>query len=247
MNEFHQKSKVAKDDPPKVAKDDSDDDDITVQLNNAIDKNKEDIKTKAENFRAIEIGTPGSVFISSSIDNHYDLGLKIIKELAETKIKRTRFTNRILPIEVVTKANVEDILNAAGKIFDKYFLKEPSTFAIIFNRKYNKEINRDEIIRELAKLVHEMNHGNKVNLKDPQKTIIVDVLKGFCFLTVLEDYNKYKKFNLHALSLKDEEEKSQENSQSLSKNGEDGNLEKITSSKTEEIASTTEDQNEIKE
>lgn len=85
-------------------------------------------------------------------------------------------------------------------------LKEPASFAIIFNHKYNSEISRDAIIKQLAELVMLKNGGNKVNLKTPEKTIIVEVVKGLCMLSVVPDYYKLKKFNLHALSKTDEEE-----------------------------------------
>lgn len=65
-------------------------------------------------------------------------------------------------------------------------------------------MNRDEIIKQLAELVHLKNMGNKVNLKTPEKTIIVEVLKGMCLMSVVPDYNKLKKFNLHELGKKDD-------------------------------------------
>ena len=58
--------------------------------------------------------------------------------------------------------------NAAGLLFDLHFLKEPSTFAINFNKRFNNDIQRDEVIKELADLVTMKNIGNTVNLKEPQ-------------------------------------------------------------------------------
>lgn len=98
---------------------DSDDDDITVQINNAIDKTKEETKEKARNFQALDLSTPGCTFIRADIPDHYELGLKIIKDLAETKVKKTRYTNRIIPIEAVCRAKIDEICDAAGELFDK--------------------------------------------------------------------------------------------------------------------------------
>jgi hypothetical protein len=88
LNDFNKKPEEAVEEPTKP--EDSDDDDITVQLNSAIDKTKEETKEKAVSFQALDLGTPGSTFIRADIPDHYDLGLKIINELAETKVKRTR-------------------------------------------------------------------------------------------------------------------------------------------------------------
>jgi tRNA acetyltransferase TAN1 len=71
-----------------------------------------------------------------------------------------------LPFEF--QAKIEDMKNAAGVLFDKHFLKEPSTFAINFNKRFNNDLNRDEVIKELAELVAMKNPGNKVNLKNPE-------------------------------------------------------------------------------
>lgn len=181
------------------------------QLSSAIDKTKQETKEKATHFQALDLGTPGSTFIRADIEDHYELGLKIINELAETKVKRTRFTNRIIPIETVCRAKMQDINDAAGELFDRHFLKQPSTFAIIFNRKYNSEMHRDEVIKELAELIHLKNMGNKVNLKTPEKTVICEILKGLCLMSVVPDYNKLKKFNLHELAKNDEKKSEEEN------------------------------------
>jgi tRNA acetyltransferase TAN1 len=147
-------------------------------------------------------------------------------------------------------AKLEDICDAAGELFDKHFLKQPSTFAIIFNRKYNSEMNRDEIIKQLAELVHLKNMGNKVNLKTPEKTIICEVLKGMCMLTVVPDYFKLKKFNLHELGKKDEKKEDDEETQRNSVKKEEEELNDTKS--TQEVPSAngdekTEDDDKIKE
>lgn len=242
MNDFNKKPEEAVAKSPKP--EDSDDDDITVQLNSAIDKTKEETKEKAVAFQALDLGTPGSTFIRADIPDHYDLGLKIINELAETKVKRTRYTNRIIPIEKVCKAKLDDICDAAGELFDKHFLKQPSTFAIIFNRKYNSEMNRDEIIKQLAELVHLKNMGNKVNLKTPEKTIICEVLKGMCMLTVVPDYFKLKKFNLHELGKKDVDDKTQEKSVKKEEEDDTKSTQEVPSANGDE---KTEDDDKIKE
>lgn len=136
--------------------------------------------------------------------------MKIINELAVTKVKRTRQINRIIPVSKVCKAKMEDIINAAGELFDSHFLKTPSTYAIIFNRKCNNEIQREDIIKQLAELVNLKNINNKVNLKTPEKTIIVEVVKGLCLLAVAPDYMKLKKYNLHELSKNDDDQEEEE-------------------------------------
>lgn len=107
---------------------------------------------------------------------------------------------------------MKDILDSAGKLFDQYFLKEPTEYSIIFNRRYNNEINRDEVIKELADLISLKNNANKVNLKFPKFSVIVEVIKGLCCLAVLPNYLEWKKYNVSELCAeKDSEDGKQDN------------------------------------
>lgn len=187
--------------------DDSDGDDeiedISSQLENEIRDSIKAKKRPVQRFQQVDTGTPNCLFIKSTVGNPVGLTVKILRDLAETKIQKTRFLLRLLPVETVCRANVEDIKNAAGKLFDKYFLNgEPKTFSIIVNKRYNNNIDRMGIIRELADIVTFKNVAHKVCLGNPQFTIIVEVIKGLCCLSVVPDYLQLKKYNLAELAAK---------------------------------------------
>lgn len=175
-------------------------------MQSQIDKTKQENKSRAQNFQSIDTGVQNCLFIKTTIDDVLKLGTDIIRDLAETKVKKTKFTLRLLPIEIVCRANMEDIKNAAGELFDKHFLKEPSTFAIIFHKRYNQDIKRDDVIKELADLVAMKNPLNKVFLDEPQQSIIVEVIKGHCLITVVPDFHKLKRYNVNELWAKQEKE-----------------------------------------
>lgn len=88
------------------------------------------------------------------------------------------------------------MMAAVESLFDKHFLAEPKTFAIIFNRRYNNSIKRDDVIREFADIIQAKNAKNKVDLSTPQLSVIVEIIKGFCCLSVLPDYYALKKYNV---------------------------------------------------
>jgi tRNA acetyltransferase TAN1 len=199
LNEYHTKSLQQSDEAVKKTPDEDDEDDITSQLQDQIEKTKDEVKDRAQKFQSIETGVQNCLFIKTTVDDPLELGTRIIRDLAESKKKRTKVTLRMLPIETVCKAKIEDIKNAAGLLFDKHFLKVPSTFGINFNRRFNAEIQRDEVIKELADLVAMKNPLNKVNLKDPQQSVIVEIIKGNCLLSVVPDYIKLKKYNINEL------------------------------------------------
>lgn len=173
---------------------DADEDDISTQLAKEIKASKAAVRERI--FQAVDTQTANCIFIEAKIEDPLAMAVKIVRDIAETKVARTRFLLRLIPVEIVCKANIVDIMTQAAQIFDKHFLTEPKSYAIIFNRRYNNDIKRDHVIKELADIIQAKNLHNKVDLKNPQLAVIVEVIKGFCCLSVLPDYYLLKKYNL---------------------------------------------------
>ncbi|XP_030371999.1 THUMP domain-containing protein 1 homolog [Scaptodrosophila lebanonensis] len=169
-------------------------------------------------FQNVDTGTTNCVFIRTLLEDPVELGKHIVDDITATRKSMSRFVLRLVPIEAVCKAYVQDIVNAAGPLFDKHFLKEPTSYGIIFNHRYNQQLKRDEVITQLANLVHSKNIGNKVDLQNAKKSIIVEVLRGWCLISVIDNYLECKKFNLAELANPTEKQKKS--------NGEDSKSEK---------------------
>lgn len=58
--------------------------------------------------------------------------MSIIKDVYETKQQRSRFLLRLVPVEIVTKAFMDDLRSKADAVLEKYFSQEPKTFSIVF-------------------------------------------------------------------------------------------------------------------
>lgn len=153
-------------------------------------------ENKPRRFNSLVTNVNNCIFIQGNVEDPVSLGYTIVKHIAETKLQKTRFLLRMIPIEVTCGVTITTILEAAGKLFDKYFLGEPTTFCIVFNRRYNNSVSRDTIIKEFADMVTAKNSEHKVDLTNPKLTVIVEVLKGVCMMSVLQDYNKFKKYNI---------------------------------------------------
>ncbi|KAH8415548.1 hypothetical protein KR222_004183, partial [Zaprionus bogoriensis] len=180
-----------------VPESDSDDDD---DLDAAAAKCRETVAQRKFRFQNVDTGTTNCLFIRTTLDDPLALGKHIVDDITATGKAMSRFVLRLVPIEAVCKANMPDIINAAGALFDKHFLREATTYGIIFNHRYNQQIKRDHIIKELAELVNSKNIGNKVDLHRAKKSIIVEVLRGWCLLSVIENYLDCKKYNLAELA-----------------------------------------------
>lgn len=195
-DELYGKSNVEK------ANSGSDDDDISKQLESQIEQTKVEVKEKAKRFLKLDTGTTNCLFIKTTLDAR-ELGIKIIQDLVETQKKKSKNILRFVPVSATCKAKVEDIVNCCGPLCDKYFLKEASSFSIVFNKRYNNDIKRDQVIKEVANLISHKNINNKVDLRSPQLTVLIEVIKGLCAISILPNYIQYKKYNLNELYAKD--------------------------------------------
>lgn len=180
------------------SEDETDIGDLLKQQVESMKKNSQK-SLKHKRFQVVETGASNCIFIKTNLPSPEELMTVIIKDLYSTKVQKTRHVMRLLPIMATCKANLPDIMECAGKLFDKYFLKEPSTFAVIFNKRFNSSVSRELIIKELAEMVVLKNGDNKADLKNPGLCIIVEIIKGICLLSIVDNYFTYKKYNLHEL------------------------------------------------
>ncbi|XP_013117466.2 THUMP domain-containing protein 1 homolog [Stomoxys calcitrans] len=172
-------------------------DDIADELQKQIDATQQKSKGSAKRrFQVVDTGATNCVFIKTTLPDPNALASRIVKDIAETRKQKTRYLLRLVPIEIVCKANNKDIVDSAGLLSDKHFLNEPTTFSIVFNKRFNNDISRDGLIKELADIIHAKNIKHKVDLKYANKSLIVEVIKGLCCLSVVDNYMGMKKYNL---------------------------------------------------
>ncbi|KAI9318905.1 hypothetical protein DFJ73DRAFT_336881 [Zopfochytrium polystomum] len=180
--------------------DEDDDDEEEVGIEDAFAKEMGTLKKpkKTHRFSPQDVGIDCTIFIKAGagIDPKALVGA-ILKDLDQTKKKKTRFTQRILPIEQCSAAFLADIITLAKKIVVPQFPSDsPVKYSIVFNRRFNDQISRDELIPKLAELV---GPAHQVDIKNPDRVILVEIFKGICGMSVVDDFYKYKKYNLEAV------------------------------------------------
>ncbi|KAG4067477.1 hypothetical protein HA402_003301 [Bradysia odoriphaga] len=186
----------------KTAVVDETEDDISTELQNEIDAINSTNKKKSNRFQHLDTEMANVVFVKTTLRNPVELGAHIVSDIASTRKSVSRFLLRFIPVEIVCKATIDDIKTAAGNLFDVHFLNcPPKTFSIVINKRYNNSIQKDIIIEELAGLVSFKNVHHKVDLKNAECSVIVEILKGICCLSVLPNYIKWRKYNITELVL----------------------------------------------
>uniref|UniRef100_A0A2M4BUW9 THUMP domain-containing protein n=1 Tax=Anopheles marajoara TaxID=58244 RepID=A0A2M4BUW9_9DIPT len=151
---------------------------------------------KPMRFQNVDSGATNCLFIRTTLKEPTALAHKVLQDLSKTRKAKSRFILRMVPIEAVCRANLKDIIDTVGSLSDRHFLKEPKTYAIIYNHRLNNELPRDDVIRELADLISSKNAGNKANLKNPELAVIVEVIKGLCCIGIVPEYYALRKYNL---------------------------------------------------
>ena len=147
-------------------------------------------------------------------------GKKPIASEAARDAPSTRHVTRLVPLQATCFAAMEDIIKTAKPLLEKYLISEvkrrqlgadgtdedkarPTTFEIVFKRRFNSKVRRDPLIDAMAKLIAELRKSNNVDdgalavdLKNPDYSIQIEVVQNICGMSVVPGGKSYRKFNL---------------------------------------------------
>lgn len=120
-----------------------------------------------------------------------------------------RHIQRVMPIQVACSVKLEIISTTLKELCRS---KLPSlfnaddntqiTFACVYRHRNNDSLDRDELQRTVAGIVGSFAGGSRfvVDWKNPQVTVLLEVLQSICGMAIIPDFNKLKKLNLQELS-----------------------------------------------
>ncbi|KAM5331645.1 THUMP domain-containing protein 1 [Glossophaga mutica] len=173
------------------------DDDVEAALKKEVGDIKASTEMRLRRFQSMESGANNVVFIRTLGIEPEKLVHHILQDMYKTKKKKTRAILRMLPISGTCKAFLEDMKKYAETFLEPWF-KAPNkgTFQIVYKARNNSHVNREEVIKELAGIVGSLNSENKVDLTNPQYTVVVEIIKAVCCLSVVKDYMLFRKYNL---------------------------------------------------
>uniref|UniRef100_A0A8B9F2A3 THUMP domain-containing protein 1 n=1 Tax=Amazona collaria TaxID=241587 RepID=A0A8B9F2A3_9PSIT len=192
-----------------------DEDDVEAALKKEVGQIRASTEQNLRRFQSVESGANNVVFIRTQGIEPEDLVHHILKDMHATKKKKTRVILRMLPISGTCKAFMEDMKKYTETFFEPWF-KAPNkgTFQIVYKARNNSHMSREEVIKELAGIVGSLNPENKVDLNNPQYTVVVEIIKTVCCLSVVRDYVLFRKYNLQEVVKSNKDDK-QQNTSSL--------------------------------
>nr|XP_056722318.1 THUMP domain-containing protein 1 [Euleptes europaea] len=172
-------------------------DDAEAALRKEVDQIRTSTEQKLRRFQSVESGANNVVFIRTLGIEPEKLVHHILKDMHTTKKKKTRVILRMLPVSGTCKAFLEVMKRYAETFFEPWFkAPQKGTFQIVYKARNNSHLSREEVIKELAGVVGHLNPENKVDLSNPEFTIVVEIIKNICCLSVVKDYVLFRKYNL---------------------------------------------------
>lgn len=177
--------------------DEAEEEDVDVALKKEVAQLQASGTKQERRFQALDSGANNVIFIRTQNLESDKLVHHILSDLHTTKKKKSRVILRMLPVTGTCKAFQEDMVKYLTTFLEPWF-KTPNcaTYQIAFKARNSSHNKRDEIIKSIAGLVGKLNPKNKVDLTNPELTIIVEVIKAVCCISVVKDYTLYRKYNV---------------------------------------------------
>ncbi|CEI97352.1 hypothetical protein RMCBS344292_11487 [Rhizopus microsporus] len=188
---------------PKEEKEEKEEDDIEASIAKEVAEIKDSSSDK-KRFANITTGTDCLVFIRATDPvEPVNLIHTMLTDMHEKQLKKTRYISRYLPIQKTCHANLPEIINTGKQLFPPYFEQKDDEgklivkkFAIVCRIRNCNKLSSKDVITALAATVPE---GHKVDLENPDYTIIVEVCQTIAMMSIVHDFHKLKKYNIESL------------------------------------------------
>jgi tRNA acetyltransferase TAN1 len=130
-------------------------------------------------------------------------------------IPSSRFVTRMIPIQATCFSSIEEIRATTQALIAKYLPPTTKSFAIATKRRICENVRREQIIDTIAKLVVESNPNCKVDLENPEMTIVVEVCKTLCGISIIRQCHEFHNFNVETIreNAREQEHKEEEGEQ----------------------------------
>jgi tRNA acetyltransferase TAN1 len=156
---------------------------------------------KKQDFVAWEMGIPSIAFLECCYKDGpsaSDLVFHMLDDVKKNGQNKSRFCKRFYPIDYSTTSALEDIKALGETIAREHFPKDISgevKFSVDCERRaHAPDLERIDVIHAFAFSIPQPPY--KVDLNNPEKTVLVNVVKGTCGASVVRDYRALQKYNL---------------------------------------------------
>ncbi|CAM4460550.1 unnamed protein product [Leuciscus chuanchicus] len=184
-----------------LSEDEEGDEDAEAALKKEVSQIQSSMKKRQQRFSAVDSGANNVVFIRTHGVDPEELVHHILSDLHQTKKRKSRVILRMLPVSGTCRAFPEDMEKFLSEYLERWF-KAPlrATYQICFKARNSSHSKRDDVIKAVAGLVDKMNPLHKVDLSNPELSIIIEIIKSVCCVSVVTDYMLFRKYNLQEVA-----------------------------------------------
>ncbi|XP_069124551.1 THUMP domain-containing protein 1-like [Argopecten irradians] len=186
---------------PDVTSDEDEEEDIAAALQKEVKAIKTTISSSQRRFQSVQTKAHNCLFIKTSLPDPNELAHTIFSDLAKTRVQKTRYALRFLPIAGTCRAYQKDLKDLAEKLLVKEFqtpfgvgLKYSVTFKARNNN--SNDIARTSSQTIIGQIIKTLNPLHSVNFDNPDVVVIVEVIGNVCCLAIVRDFFKFRKYNL---------------------------------------------------
>jgi len=173
---------------------DASDEDIDAALEKEKAALTEANKKKERRFQMVQSGANNCIFIKTNIQKPTVIVESLINDVFVEKQSKTRFILRLIPIVGTCKAYEKNMQDLAENILKEYFVVATSpTYSIIFKTRNNNQVKRETTINLFGTVVQNLNSEAKVDFKNPDLCIVVEIIRNICCVGIARNYFARKK------------------------------------------------------
>ena len=148
----------------------------------------------------MDTGTNNVLFVKTTLDNPTELVRAIFSDCLETQQSKSRFILRMLPVLGTCQAYDDRITKMTEEVLEPILNHgQPTSYSLQIKVRNNNGVSRTSLLPVLGRVVEELNPSASVNFSDPEHIINVDVLKTVFCIGCLNDFNKFRKYNLQEI------------------------------------------------
>nr|CAG4646666.1 EOG090X0GPG [Macrothrix elegans] len=163
-------------------------------------KNQQSKPVAERRFQSVLTGVKGCVFIRTTVNDPSEMVDAIISKIEKSQEQSTKFLLRMLPIHATCKSNSEDISKTVDQVITEK-LTPYKTFSLLVKVR-NHNLKRTDLVEVLADIVRKKYPDIKVNLDQPEVSVVVEVLGRTCCVGIVTKYSERVKYNLLELAQK---------------------------------------------
>jgi len=120
-------------------------------------------------------GISGLIVAKTTFQPHE--AIKKLRKLLEERPYEFRYSLRIIPIQEVVQTDLDEIGEKVAQLAVE--IRENDSFRITVEKRHS-DISRRDLVEAVAKDIH-----RKVNLKNPQKIVLIEVVGGLTGISVI--------------------------------------------------------------